>query len=123
MKEDSINDLMELSMGLSMATVFARAMGNMMEHSMAQVERANAPLGDPSFATGQISTQAYIHAIMDGRQQGPFTLSQILSFIREGRITAETYMWKPGMTAWMHAVDIEDIAPDLQCVPPPIPEK
>ena len=103
MKEDSINDLMELSMGLSMATVFARAMGNMMEHSMAQVERANA--------------------IMDGRQQGPFTLSQILSFIREGRITAETYMWKPGMTAWMHAVDIEDIAPDLQCVPPPIPEK
>ena len=119
MKEDSINDLMELSMGLSMATVFARAMGNMMEHSMAQVERANAPLGDPSFAPGQISTQAY----MDGRQQGPFTLSQILSFIREGRITAETYMWKPGMTAWMHAVDIEDIAPDLQCVPPPIPEK
>ena len=103
-------------MGLSMATVFARAMGNMMEHSMAQVERANAPLGDPSFAPGQISTQAYIHAIMDGRQQGPFTLSQILSFIREGRITAETYMWKPG-------VDIEDIAPDLQCVPPPIPEK
>ena len=54
MKEDSINDLMELSMGLSMATVFARAMGNMMEHSMAQVERANAPLGDPSFAPGQI---------------------------------------------------------------------
>ena len=39
MKEDSINDLMELSMGLSMATVFARAMGNMMEHSMAQVQR------------------------------------------------------------------------------------
>ena len=53
MKEDSINDLMELSMGLSMATVFARAMGNMMEHSMAQVERANAPLGDPSLLQGR----------------------------------------------------------------------
>lgn len=123
MKEDSMNDLMELSMGLSMATVFARAMGGMMDHAMAQVERANAPLGNPNFAPGQISTQAYIHAILDGRQQGPFTLNQILSLIREGQITAETYMWKPGMTAWMHAAEIQDIAPDLQCVPPPVPEK
>ena len=55
--------------------------------------------------------QRYIYAVFDGRSCGPFSLQELTSMIRDGRVTAETYLWKAGMPDWMKAKDVTDIAP------------
>ena len=64
----------------------------------------------------------YIYAIIDGQQQGPFSLGEIMDSIRSGKIVPETYMWKPGMQEWKLAKEITDIAPAVDMLPPETPK-
>ncbi len=122
--DNKMMDIMGLAMGLSMASLFSQAMGKAMTGSMNQVSAAQAPLGDPVFP-GQLSavqaSTPYIHAIIGGQQRGPYSLNDVVAMIRRGEITTDTYIWKPGMTAWAQAKDVTDIAPQLSITPPPVP--
>lgn len=98
-------------MGFSMASLFQKAMENTFMNSM------------PLINNNQLNTPPkYIYAIIDGQQAGPFSPGEIMEYIRTGKITLETYMWKPGMPGWKLAKDIEDIAPGVNLLPPEIPQ-
>ena len=107
----SVNRMVEFAMGFSMASLFHKAM---------ETTYANTT---PLLNNNQVNTPAkYIYAIIDGQQQGPFSLGEIMDCIRSGKIIPETYIWKPGMQEWKLAKDIEDIAPDVNMVPPQVPK-
>lgn len=107
----SVNNMVELAMGLSMASLFTQAMSSTMNNTARMLNNdqvANAP--------------RYIHAIVGGQQKGPFTVGEITAMIQSGDITPKTYMWKPGMPEWKHAEEIGDIGPTFDMAPPAAPK-
>lgn len=107
----SVNRMVEFAMGFSMASLFHKAMESTYTNT--------APLLD----NNQMNAPAkYIYAIIDGQQQGPFSLGEIMDSIRSGKIVPETYMWKPGMQEWKLAKEITDIAPAVDMLPPETPK-
>jgi len=106
----SVNNMMELAMGLSMASLFASAMNTTYKNTARVLDN------------DQVSAPPkYIHAIVGGVQKGPFSIGEITAMIQSGDITMDTYMWKPGMPEWQFARDISDIGPTFDLTPPQIP--
>lgn len=107
----SINNMLETAMAFSMAPMFTQA--------MAGVCKANINAIEASYNQGP---PRYIYAIINGKQQGPFSMGEILERINAGEITPETYIWKAGLQEWKKAKDVEDIRPNLEQLPPPLPQ-
>lgn len=107
----SVNNMVEMAMGLSMASLFSQAMNSAFSNSTRILK------DDPMYAPAR-----YIHAIVNGEQKGPFSSGEIMSMIQSGTIVPETYMWKPGMPEWKPAKDITDITPGLELIPPAAPQ-
>jgi len=61
------------------------------------------------------------HVAHHGRSTGPFTWEQIAAAVRAGSIGAETAMWTAGMTTWMPAGQVPELAPLFGATPPPPP--
>lgn len=106
----SIDNLMETAMAFSMAGMFSE--------SMAKVHKATMDAVDATYAK---EPPRYVYAIMDGSQQGPFSIGEVMELISRGRITKDTYIWKSGMPQWKRAAEIEDIRPGFGIAPPPLP--
>lgn len=107
----SVDNMMELAMGLSMASLFANAMGTTFKNTARMMD--NDQVAAPP---------RYIYVIVNGEQKGPLTLGDITDMIRSGEVTPQTYMWKPGMAEWRLAKDITDISPTFDINPPKAPK-
>ncbi len=57
------------------------------------------------------------HMSRDGQTFGPLTLEQLL----QTGMTADTYLWRPGMAEWQRAAAIPEVAARLGQIPPPSP--
>lgn len=56
-------------------------------------------------------SEATWHAMIAGKQQGPFDLSTVSRKIAGGEVTLRTYLWKPGMGDWKRAADVPEVSP------------
>jgi membrane protease subunit (stomatin/prohibitin family) len=68
-----------------------------------------SPEGDP----------AAWHVAESGRASGPFTLAQLGQALSSGRLTRESMVWSPGMTAWAPVGQVPRLA--VLFAPPPPP--
>lgn len=64
------------------------------------------------------SDQVWVYA-GDGVRHGPTTAREIANLLLAERLTADTLVWRPGMTDWTPARDVPEIAGHL---PPPLPK-
>lgn len=113
MADDSnvpMDKMVELAMGLSMSALFTRAMSATYESTQKAFDTACSP-----------QPLRYIHAVIGGVQQGPFSLGEIFARIRSGEITPDTYIWKAGMQDWRPAREVDDLAPNFPSMPPRMP--
>lgn len=107
----SINRMMEMAMGFSMASLFHKAMETTYANTL------------PMFNNNEINTPPrYLYAIINGQQVGPFSPGELMEQIRAGNVSSETYMWKPGMQEWKMAKDIDNITPGIDLIPPLAPK-
>jgi len=70
--------------------------------------RATPPLGTPA-AVGkarEVAPSGPWHLHRNGKEEGPFDLSQLKTRIREGTLAAEDLAFAPGATDWTRAGDI-----------------
>jgi hypothetical protein len=58
------------------------------------------------------------YIVIDGSQQGPFTLEDL----QEIEITTTTLVWTENMENWTEAKNIEELKSVIKKVPPPIPQ-
>jgi membrane protease subunit (stomatin/prohibitin family) len=58
---------------------------------------------------------------ISGKQTGPFDLSSLGGKVRDGSITRQSLVWKPGMAGWVAADSVEELRPLFAAVPPPLP--
>ncbi len=66
-------------------------------------------------------TAAAYHIAVGDRSTGPFTLSQLAEAIAAGQVRPDTLVWSPGMSEWVAAGKVAQLASLFSPVPPPIP--
>ena len=68
-----------------------------------------------------INESSYYVAI-NGKSEGPYTISVIKSMLQSGNISLTTLVWKKGMQAWTVITDIAEFNLNINDEMPPIPE-
>lgn len=106
----SIKKMMDMAMGLSMFSLYQQAMTN--THNSLNKNLNHEQMQAPA---------RYIYAIIDGVQQGPFSIGEVMEKMRQGAITPQTYVWKQGMSNWLPAEQVDDLAPAQGSIPPQLP--
>jgi predicted Zn finger-like uncharacterized protein len=56
-------------------------------------------------------TEPIWHAVLNGDQQGPFTVDQLRELMTQGQIDTETYVWRDGFEGWQPLRDVAELAP------------
>jgi membrane protease subunit (stomatin/prohibitin family) len=115
-----------LGQGLAFGTGFALAGGLGQLGQAGHATPGAAPVPPP--APGMPSPPGMVpasgpmfHVSQGGHVQGPFALSQLAAAIAQGQLSASTFVWTPGMAAWLPAGQVPALAPHFQSPPPPPP--
>lgn len=69
--------------------------------------RAISKAMQPQKPAGQGKTQVYI--AINGQQSGPFTKTELIQLVKNGTLTADTYVWEAGMANWVTAANLPHI--------------
>jgi membrane protease subunit (stomatin/prohibitin family) len=92
------------------------AIGQQMSAAMAGgATAANVPPPMPT----QTVVGYYVGAA--GKQTGPYDLETVGDKVRNGAITRQTLVWKPGMAGWTAAEGVNELRSLFAEVPPPLP--
>lgn len=58
---------------------------------------------------------------VNGQQAGPFDWNQLQQLVRQGQLTAQSYVWKQGMANWEFAGNVPELAPLFHNTIPQMP--
>ena len=115
-----ISPLVGASVGMGIAGGIA---SNVMK-SMPGIGTGATPPPLPEAATTPPVVE-YMVAI-DGKQYGPYPVTAIAQFVREGRLTfrPETLVWRAGWPSWVKYEDCQELSSAIgsgRTTPPPLP--
>lgn len=97
-----------LGMGMAMA-------GPMIQQGFGGGGQSPRPAGPPP------SPPAAWHVAENGQPVGPLSVEQLGQAIAQGRVTPATLVWSAGMTSWVQAAQVPQLAPLFRQGPPPVP--
>ncbi|GHV88720.1 hypothetical protein AGMMS50267_10800 [Spirochaetia bacterium] len=108
----SAERLVEFGIGMSLANQFTRMMNQTMSETMQQwPSTMNAP--------GGVAPSRLYYVMLEGKQAGPFSETEIARLINDKKIVKETYVWHQGMKEWKPAQDVPEILRIIALAPPP----
>lgn len=103
--------------GMMVGMMMGGAMGGQMANMLTQVGSHVQPPPIPPLASNiQFSIS------INGAVQGPFDLSQLQTYVTNGIFHKGIYVWKPGLTNWVIADQVPELAV-LFSPPPPPPQQ
>lgn len=105
------NPGIELGMGMAMA----QQMGQMFNQNQNQQQNNNA--GPPP-----IPGAVQFFMAINGQQQGPFNMASLQQMITSGAFNRESLVWRQGMSGWLKAGEVPELAGLFGAAPPPIPK-
>lgn len=108
----SIEKMVEMAMGMSMGSLFAKSMNDAYINNSARLN--NQQLKEPP---------RLIYTIIDGQQKGPFSEGEMLDLIQKGSVTPDSYIWKPGMAEWKKASEVDRMNPSFNIQIPEFPKE
>jgi len=91
---------------------------------MAMGQRAAAsmaPAPPPAAGPPPLPTENQWYAGINGQQQGPFDVNGLAGQVSGGTVTRGTLVWKAGMSGWVSAGEVPELAQLFGAVPPPLP--
>jgi len=104
----SIDRLVEFGLGIAIAQQMVNTMNNALTYM-------HVPGSVPSMQPDM----RFYYAVIENKQAGPFTEQELIRLVNEKRISKETYIWKPGMSNWDLAGNVQDILKLVALAPPP----
>jgi hypothetical protein len=110
----SIDRLVEFGMGMAVARQMVQSMNETMKNMY--IPGVQNPMNQ---SLRPIPERVY-YAVFDGKQAGPFSETEIAQLIAEKKLSKETYLWYPGLSAWKTAENIPEILRLVALTPPPI---
>ncbi len=113
--ENSIGgNLGAAGMGLGVGAAMMGQVGNIFKQGQFD---ANAPGGE---APPPLPAGNQYHIVINGKADGPHSLSDIAAMIGNKQIDKDTMMWKNGMASWATAQTVTEVADLFDAVPPPL---
>ena len=103
----SIDRLVEFGMSMAIAQQMVKSMNDMMVNM--HIPGAMNPMR-PNMPP---PISQIFYAMIDGKQAGPFSETEIARLIAEKKLVKETYVWMPGMKDWQL---VENTPPILRLV-------
>jgi membrane protease subunit (stomatin/prohibitin family) len=93
------------------------AAGYQMANQMGQAFAGGAASAPPPLA----QAAAYFIAI-NGAQSGPHAVTDLSAKAAAGQFTGQTLVWKQGMSGWVPAASVPELASLFAAAPPPLPK-
>ncbi|WP_194792824.1 DUF4339 domain-containing protein [Caenimonas koreensis] len=106
----SVDRLVEFGMGVGIAQQMVKSMNHVIANTI--VPGAMNPMGSPS-------ARAAFHVILDGKPAGPFPELEVMRLITQGKVSAATYVWTPGMANWARGDAVPELLRLVALCPPP----
>lgn len=106
----SIDRLVEFGLGMSVANSLVRSMNS-------AIENMRIP-GADNLMREQPLERVY-YAVLDGKQAGPFSETELARLINDKKVDKNTYIWRTGMREWKMAQDVSDVLRLVALAPPP----
>lgn len=113
------NEGIGLGMGFAMAQQINNAMTGQQQPPAAPETGEPPPTASPP--PPPPAADSY-HIAENGQQRGPFVLDDLKKQAQSGQFTEESLVWKPGMSGWQKASEVEELASLFtRSAPPPLP--
>jgi hypothetical protein len=111
----SMDRLIEFGMGMAVAQQMVKSMNETM--TTMRVPGAGNQMSQAAVA------QRIYYVVLDGKQAGPFSETEIVRLIADKKLSKETYVWYPGLAAWKTAENVPEILRLVALTPPTFVEK
>ena len=105
----SLDKLMEFGLGLGVATQMMNTMNHAIANTAVPGVGLNPGVSNPAGQNACNPVQHEYYVLVEGRQAGPFSESEMNLLIGKGILTPETLCWRAGLNAWKFAADIPDV--------------
>lgn len=86
-----------------MGMAVAQQMVNTMNHCMASMQVPGQP------GTAAAPQPSGYHLTVNGSVAGPFSPDELAALAKAKTLTADTFVWKPGMTGWTQAKNVAEV--------------
>ncbi len=106
-------------MGLGVGAAMMGQIGNIFQPN--QVNPAAAGQNSGPDVPPPIPVVAEYFVAVSGKSEGPFSMDQLSQMAFAQSFTSGSMVWKKGMSGWVAAGTVPDLANVLNNVPPPIP--
>ncbi|MDD2738172.1 MAG: SPFH domain-containing protein [Methylomonas lenta] len=100
--------------GMGMGFAMAQNLGQNLNQANSQASSSAMPPPIPG--------SAIYFIVLDGQQQGPFNLTELLNKINAGEVNRETLVWSQGLAEWTVAAKIDYLSNAFARMPPPLPK-
>jgi hypothetical protein len=102
--------------GMAMGGVVGQQMAGMMGNMMQGMNQPNQPgMAPPP------PPQSMYSVAVNGQTTGPFNMQQLSQMATSGQFSAQSMVWKQGMTGWAAAGTIQELQSLFMAGPPPPP--
>jgi hypothetical protein len=108
----SIDRLVEFGMGMTIAQQMVKTMNQ-------TIDTMRIP-GSGNTMLQPAQTPLVYYAVLDGKQAGPFSETEIARLINDKKISRETYIWHPGLREWRITENVPEIVKLVALMPPPV---
>ena len=98
-----------MAVGGAVGQNIAGAMNHMMGGIQQPVQSGMTPPPIPAAA---------YHVAVNGQATGPFDIPVLAQMVTAGQLTADSLVWKSGMTQWMKAVEVDELKSLFPAMPP-----
>jgi hypothetical protein len=103
---------MEFGMGMAVAQQMVKSMNYAIDNM--RIPGAGNPMPQ------QIQNSTVYYVMIDNKQAGPFSETEVVRLINDKKISKETYVWHPGLKEWKTAENVPEILRLVALAPPPI---
>jgi hypothetical protein len=107
----SIDRLVEFGMSMAIAQQMVQSMNQTM---------ASMRIPGAGNLMSPLPPRVY-YAVLEGRQAGPFSETELARLVNEKKVSKETYVWHTGLTDWKTAENVPEIVRLVALAPPVIP--
>ncbi len=107
-----------------MVNNMGQQMNNQWQQAAGMQGATPPPMPGAPMPGAPVSNVQYMVSI-NGQQWGPYPMPQLQQLVQQGQLTPQTYVWAQGMSQWMPAGQVPELASLFQPagapVPPPMP--
>ena len=110
-----------MMMGMAMGGAMGQQMAGMMNGFGQPTQPQTPPMPNGAAVPPPIPNPTQYMVAINGQQYGPYNMQQMQQMAQSGQINASVLVWTQGMSQWITAGSVPELASLFMATPPPMP--